>query len=125
MISYSLTKGSDSIHKDAEMTAPSMNTQSLTITLNTGAKLPVVGLGVWQAPPGAAKEAVLRALEIGYRHVERSRSKPIVLSPTGAVSTTPPSPKSPPMWHARRDRAHGGAFGTTTFHRNRNALAYR
>jgi diketogulonate reductase-like aldo/keto reductase len=39
--------------------------------LNTGARIPQVGLGVWQAPRGAStRTAVGAALENGYRHVD-------------------------------------------------------
>jgi diketogulonate reductase-like aldo/keto reductase len=40
-----------------------------TFTLNNGAKIPQVGLGVWQAS-GKTKSAVLSALAAGYRHVD-------------------------------------------------------
>jgi diketogulonate reductase-like aldo/keto reductase len=40
-----------------------------TIRLNSGALIPQVGLGVWQAG-GATKQAVLSALAAGYRHVD-------------------------------------------------------
>lgn len=38
--------------------------------LNTGAAIPLVGLGTWQAAPGEVKKAVLSALRGGYRHVD-------------------------------------------------------
>jgi diketogulonate reductase-like aldo/keto reductase len=39
--------------------------------LNTGARIPQVGLGVWQAPRGESTQgAVTAALEGGYRHVD-------------------------------------------------------
>src|SRR5436853_6665042 len=44
------------------------------ITLNDGAKIPVLGLGVWQA--GAGKEtrkAVSAALESGYRLIDTAK----------------------------------------------------
>lgn len=42
-----------------------------TIPLNSGASIPQVGLGVWQAQAGTTtREAVLEALRVGYRHVD-------------------------------------------------------
>ena len=38
---------------------------SLTILLNTGAKMPLVGIGTFLAPPGEVGAAVLTALESG------------------------------------------------------------
>jgi len=36
-----------------------------TVRLNTGADIPVVGLGTWQSVPGKAEIAVEAALRIG------------------------------------------------------------
>jgi diketogulonate reductase-like aldo/keto reductase len=52
------------------MTRPS----GLTLAMNTGARIPQLGLGVWQSPSGGAtKSAVLAALRAGYRHVDTAR----------------------------------------------------
>jgi diketogulonate reductase-like aldo/keto reductase len=40
-----------------------------TVTLNNGAVIPQVGLGVWQSG-AATKKAVLAALAAGYRHID-------------------------------------------------------
>jgi len=39
-------------------------------TLNTGAKIPAVGFGTWQAPPGQVEKAVEIALNSGYKHID-------------------------------------------------------
>ncbi|RSL93455.1 hypothetical protein CEP52_013233 [Fusarium oligoseptatum] len=39
-------------------------------TLNTGANIPTVGFGTWQAPPGQVENAVEIALRSGYRHID-------------------------------------------------------
>lgn len=39
-------------------------------TLNTGAKIPAVGFGTWQAAPNEVQHAVEEALKQGYRHVD-------------------------------------------------------
>ncbi|MEC9463000.1 MAG: aldo/keto reductase, partial [Pseudomonadota bacterium] len=45
-------------------------TDQLFITLNDGARIPQVGLGVWQTPNDEAPPAVKAALDAGYRHVD-------------------------------------------------------
>uniref|UniRef100_A0A6V7QUC5 NADP-dependent oxidoreductase domain-containing protein n=1 Tax=Ananas comosus var. bracteatus TaxID=296719 RepID=A0A6V7QUC5_ANACO len=39
-------------------------------TLNTGAKIPSVGLGTWQAPLGVVGDAIVAAVKAGYRHID-------------------------------------------------------
>ncbi len=52
----------------------SENVTTATLTLNTGTKIPKVGLGVWQAPSGkVTQRAVSEALRLGYRHIDTAR----------------------------------------------------
>jgi len=45
-----------------------------TVTLRSGTRLPVVGLGVWQSPSGGpTRDAVIAALQLGYRHIDTAR----------------------------------------------------
>jgi diketogulonate reductase-like aldo/keto reductase len=41
-----------------------------TFALNTGAKIPAVGFGTWQAAPNEAQKAVEIALRAGYKHID-------------------------------------------------------
>ncbi|KAI8643052.1 NADP-dependent oxidoreductase domain-containing protein [Parasitella parasitica] len=46
-----------------------MSNQSV-ITLNTGKPIPALGFGTWQSKPSEVYDAVLTALDTGYRHID-------------------------------------------------------
>ncbi len=41
-----------------------------SFVLNTGAKVPAVGLGTWRSEPKEVYNAVIEALNVGYRHID-------------------------------------------------------
>ncbi|EEH42786.2 uncharacterized protein PADG_07606 [Paracoccidioides brasiliensis Pb18] len=45
-----------------------------TYKLNSGHKIPVLGFGVYQTPPEKTEKAVLKALELGYRHIDSAQA---------------------------------------------------
>ncbi len=45
-----------------------------TFTLNNGVEIPALGFGVFQIPQGQTKQAVLEALNVGYRHIDTAQS---------------------------------------------------
>ncbi len=46
-----------------------------SLKLNNGVSMPILGLGVYQSPPGEETRAAVRdALDLGYRHVDTARA---------------------------------------------------
>ncbi|XP_047237028.1 aldo-keto reductase family 1 member A1-A isoform X2 [Girardinichthys multiradiatus] len=43
---------------------------STFVTLSSGQRMPMVGIGTWKSAPGQVKRAVLAALDCGYRHID-------------------------------------------------------
>lgn len=56
-----------------------------TFKLNNGVEIPVLGFGVFQIPQEQTKQAVLDAIEVGYRHIDTAQS---YLSPLKYGSVT-------------------------------------
>lgn len=44
-----------------------------TLNLNTGAKLPILGFGVWDSPAELTTKSCLEALKVGYRHIDTAQ----------------------------------------------------
>ena len=40
------------------------------VEMNDGRSIPVIGFGVWQVPDDVVIDATLKALEVGYRHID-------------------------------------------------------
>jgi len=44
------------------------------LTLNNGVKMPILGFGTYQIPPEETKQAVLDAIDVGYRLIDTAQS---------------------------------------------------
>ena len=41
-----------------------------SVILNSGASMPIFGLGTWLSEPSKVEDAVTAALKVGYRHID-------------------------------------------------------
>lgn len=64
-----------SVHADEiNLTQKDQDLLKETFTLNNGVKIPKIGLGTWLIKDQAAKDSVLNALKLGYRHIDSASS---------------------------------------------------
>jgi diketogulonate reductase-like aldo/keto reductase len=57
-------------HKEELMMSQTQEITIPTVTLNNGVRIPQLGFGVFQIPPGDTQRIVEDALEAGYRHID-------------------------------------------------------
>jgi len=46
---------------------------SPSLKLNNGLEMPMLGFGTWQSKPGEVRQAVMDAIDAGYRHIDGAR----------------------------------------------------
>jgi diketogulonate reductase-like aldo/keto reductase len=57
------------------MTSGAVTADGRACVLADGSQMPMLGLGVWQAPNGPERvNAVRRALDLGYRHIDTAQA---------------------------------------------------
>lgn len=52
----------------------------MEITLNSGYKMPIVGLGVWRMEKEGIRDLVINSIKIGYRHLDCAGTLSLTLS---------------------------------------------
>lgn len=87
-------------------------------TLQSGAKMPLVGLGTWESSPGEVEAAVTAALNCGYRHLDLAAvyANEHEVGPALAKTTIPRSDIfiTSKLWNDRRRPADVRAALETT-----------
>jgi len=49
---------------------PVTQSEVQSLTLRSGVKMPIVGLGTWKIPREVTADTVLAAIKMGYRHLD-------------------------------------------------------
>lgn len=52
----------------------------MEITLNSGYKMPIVGLGVWRMEKEGIRDLIINSIKIGYRHLDCAGTHSLTLS---------------------------------------------
>jgi 2,5-diketo-D-gluconate reductase A len=60
--------------RDRETGTSSTSVTGMDVHIAPDVSMPLLGLGTWQARGKAAENAVARALEVGYRHIDTARA---------------------------------------------------
>lgn len=69
-IQYEAKKAPTNTYIVNEKPCVNIKPQQLYMTLNDGNKMPMVGLGTWNAQGKQLKESIITAIDCGYRHID-------------------------------------------------------